>query len=347
MLPYPKDEEARVAALQKYRVLDTPPDEAFDRLTRVAALATGVPIALVSLVDRDRQWFKSRFGLDAEQTPRELAFCAHAICQDKPLVVSDAAEDRRFADNPLVTGDPGIRFYAGAQLRTHDNHNLGTICVIDTQPRNLIDRHEQLLEELAAMVVEQIELRHASLEALQELEAQLQLSDELRQLASRDWLTGALNRRAFTEQAEREWQRAKRYGHPLSLITVDVDRFKHLNDTFGHAAGDAALKGLSLVIQSVLRARDVFGRVGGDEFAILAPQSSAHEARALAERILHEIGALSVESHLPPGAMTASLGVTDCQPMSESIDDALRRADAALYDAKAEGRDSVAFRAVA
>lgn len=148
----PADEEQRLAALDATGLLDSEPEERFDRIARLAAEALEVPIALVSLVDRDRQWFKSCIGLEATETPRDMAFCAHAINSDDVLVVPDTLCDRRFADNPLVTGDTRIRFYAGCPIRTADGHALGTLCIIDHRPRNLDARQLRLLSEFAALV---------------------------------------------------------------------------------------------------------------------------------------------------------------------------------------------------
>ena len=144
----PEDEEARLAALNELEILDSAPEERFDRIVRIASEAFDVPIALVSLVDRDRQWFKSCIGLDVKETPRDMAFCAHAILEDEVLIVPDAFLDPRFADNPLVTGEPHVRFYAGCPLKLPDGNFMGTLCLIDTQPRQLDDRKTNLLRDL-------------------------------------------------------------------------------------------------------------------------------------------------------------------------------------------------------
>ncbi|MEM7680482.1 MAG: ATP-binding protein [Planctomycetota bacterium] len=154
------DDAQRLDALLRCNLLDTPAEPAFDDLTRLAADLTGAPIALVSLIDADRQWFKSRVGLDAEQTPRNQAFCGYTILSDEPLVVDDAASDPRFADNPLVTGAPHIRFYAGVPLRLSNGHAVGTLCVIDTQPRTLTEQQLDRLQTLAYQASSQIELRY-------------------------------------------------------------------------------------------------------------------------------------------------------------------------------------------
>ena len=162
LVPKPFNDQERIEALQALGLLDTPPEAAFDRITRLAAAVMRTPIALVSLVDETRQWFKSRCGLDLESTPREVAFCAHAIMKDDVLLVLDATKDPRFMNNPLVTGEGHIRFYAGAPLITRDGFRLGTLCVIDTEVRAEVTEQElELMKDMAAMTIEVIEGRHA------------------------------------------------------------------------------------------------------------------------------------------------------------------------------------------
>ena len=155
----PINENDRLVALDRYDILDTLPEQEYDDLTQLAANICGTPIALISLVDRDRQWFKSRVGLDATETPRDISFCGHAVAANEILNVPDVTQDPRFADNPLVVNDPNIRFYAGVPLKTPDNFTLGTLCVIDRQPRDLTPLQIQQLEALSRLVITQLELR--------------------------------------------------------------------------------------------------------------------------------------------------------------------------------------------
>ena len=203
--PVPQNEKKRLKVLWQYQVLDTVPEEVFDELTELAARICEAPMALISLVDEKRQWFKARVGVSVSETSRDISFCAYAIEQPDLFIVPDATRDKRFANNPLVTSDPKIRFYAGAPLITPDGYPLGTLCVIDKVPRKLRPEQEQALRILARHVVSQLELRRRSRELgdvrgesavlKAELEkARAELADARKELAEREGNTAAASR---------------------------------------------------------------------------------------------------------------------------------------------------------
>lgn len=156
------DEVGRLAALNRYDILDSGHEERFDRITKVVEMALKCPITAISLVDAERQWFKSQRGLDVDETPRDMAFCAHTIKDTKPMIVEDAAQDPRFTENPLVLGDPNIRSYLGVPLVSPDGYNIGTLCAIDTQPRTFDAQAVELLSQLAQLVIDELEKRQRS-----------------------------------------------------------------------------------------------------------------------------------------------------------------------------------------
>lgn len=168
--PRPLNEADRLRVLESYRILDSGAEQAYDDIVRIAAEICHTPIALVTFIGEDRQWYKAKLGVDGEETPREEAFCAHTILGREPMVVRDARQDARFADNPDVTGGLGVRFYAGAPLTSPDGHGLGSLCVIDREPRELDPHQLEALESLARLVVDQLELRKSSSELAEALE---------------------------------------------------------------------------------------------------------------------------------------------------------------------------------
>lgn len=180
--PLPENEDQRLAALLSYEILDTGAEPAFDDITKIIAHICDVPVAMVSLLDDKRQWFKAKVGVDLAETPRELAFCGHAILHDGVMEVPDAAQDPRFANNPLVTGEHGVRFYAGAPLHNGDGLKIGTLCVLDNKPRILTEQQKEHLQALARQVMAQLELRRA-------------LRDKNRILKQKDMLLKEVNHR--------------------------------------------------------------------------------------------------------------------------------------------------------
>ena len=235
-----------------YDVLDTPQEEAFDRVTRLVRSIFGVSMSTVTLIDGHRQWFKSQQGMPNQETERGPALCNAAINHSRPLIVPDTLQDRRFADNPFVTGAPFIRFYAGVQLRSPEGHAVGTLCAMHDQPRTFDNAQLAILVDLAKTVTSELELRT---------------------LATRDALTGALSRRALREEFSRAISLARRHKFELSCIFFDLDHFKTVNDTHGHGVGDLVLRACVEACRGELRATDTIGRFGGEEFAVLLPHT--------------------------------------------------------------------------
>jgi len=484
----PANESERLSALEECGVLDTLPEPGFDDLTALAAELCEVPIALVSLVDYERQWFKSAVGLCETQTSRDWAFCAHALLMDRPLVINDATLDARTADNPLVVGALNIRFYAGVQLRTVDGHVLGTLCVIDTKPRQITPRQLEALTKLARQAVTQLELRRSNRQTLQAKEQasrvavalqqevaraeeagrQLQQATEvlhragamakvggweydvaerkltwstelyvmhgvdpgtpididraiefyaphtrrvvteaiedavasgrawdveqpitrsdgrevwvrsrgeavtrdgkavllrgvaqdvtdrrlaeeqLRVNATHDKLTSLPNRLLLNDRLQHCVHRMSRArGRGFAVLFLDLDRFKLVNDSLGHQAGDQLLKEVAMRLRSTLRAGDTVargtdvstpGRLGGDEFVvILEDLKSPHDAVMLAERLLSVFGEpYQLGEH--EFTTTASIGIVIADGTPTSAEAVMRDADTALYEAKAAGR---------
>jgi len=463
----PSNEAERLQALRSYAILDSQDEEVFDELTRLAARILDVPITLVTLVDESRQWFKSRHGLEARETSREISFCGHVVANDAMMLVPDAFEDERFHDNPFVSGGPLIRFYIGMPLRTAEGLVLGTLCAIDHVPRVLTEEQKDLLRILANQVMTQLELRkharrlerkraliaakdeelramfagmvegvvlqaadgttvacnpaacsilgltedqlmgrssldeewrtiredgsefrgedHPAMAALRtsepqsnvvmgvhkvgdefawiqihsepilkdgqavsvvttfrditaEREMMRELADHLdieRELSRTDSLTKIRNRRAFGELAEYIFASAERSNSPLTLAYLDLDDFKALNDEFGHATGDEALKLVANILQTHTRKTDVTARLGGDEFGLLLPETDLDAATLLIERVVEELGRAMKIREWPT---TVSVGAVVFRSRPASLDQAIEQADAAMYQAKRAGK---------
>jgi diguanylate cyclase (GGDEF)-like protein len=313
------DEEGRLSALHRLDALDTPAEEPFEKIVNLVRAVLSVPMATVTLVASDRQWFKAHRGMPSQETPRSISFCTHTIQERGALVVTNAMLDPRFANSPLVTGAPYIRSYAGIPLRTPDGYNVGALCAIDTNPRAFSDAEIAILTNLASIVMDELELR---------------------MIAGRDHLTGALTRRGFMEEAEKELSRHDRNGRASALALLDVDHFKSINDTHGHPAGDQVLRQLAEVCSTVIRPTDSFGRIGGEEFALLLTDVEVSGAFAAAERVRSMIEAHPFK--IGDGRalkVTASFGVAPLDATVATVDAWLATADASLYRAKRDGRN--------
>ena len=316
-------ETDRLAALHSYEVLDTDSEKAFDDLVGLAARLTRSPIALVSLVDAERQWFKANYGLTVTETHRNHSFCAQAILnQDEPLVVGDATADPRFQANPLVTGAPHIRAYLGVPLVNAEGHALGSLCVIDCTPRTFDAETLETMRTLASAVMVNLELRRSTL--------------RMRDAAMTDSLTGLPNRRlAMSALADMT------ASTPVAVIAIDLDHLKEVNDSRGHAAGDALLKVAADRLKQAVRPGDIVARLGGDEFVtLLTGVTDQDVVAAVTERISNS---LNHPVQFGPGQLqlSATLGVAIVPEDVAGHEMALRVADEALLRAKKRRRGSI------
>lgn len=273
----------------------------------------GVPIALVSLVDEKRQWFKSCFGLSVGETSRDISFCGHAILGNDLFIIPDTIVDERFADNPLVLNDPYIRFYAGCPLRAPNGSKLGTLCIIDRQPRTFGKDDFEALEDLASMVEREISAV---------------------QMATLDELTAISNRRGFMMLAQHSLHLCARQKLAASLVFIDLDKFKSINDTFGHAEGDRALKAFAEQIKTACRESDVFARIGGDEFAILLINTSKERADSVVLRLNQSLDKYNQEAKRGYD-ISFSYGIVEFNPEKHhTLDAMLAEGDSLMYELK-------------
>lgn len=458
--PLPADEAGRLAELRRYDILDTPQEEDFDHLVLLASKLLRAPVALISLIEDERQWFKAKVGTDIPEVSREVSFCTHAILREAPvMVVPDARLDPRFSANPIVAGPLNVRFYAGAPLTAPSGHRLGALCVHDfeARPEGIDPEEERLLAALARAVVDRIELRRTTaahragqerferitatspdaivcadsdgritswnaaaealfgyaagdavgrplamlvpeakrgrheagfaravagepvpavgrtleLEALgrdgRAFQAEISLSTwreggkagfgaiirditerkaaeaRLLHLAHYDTLTGLANREHLRRALRRTVEAATRHARSSALLLVDLDHFKNVNDSLGHAAGDALLAEAAGRLRGGVRERDVVARIGGDEFAVLLDGlEGADTAAAVAAKLIVALG----EPFILEGRRVhvgVSVGVALCPHDGDAVDTLMANADLALYRAKKEGRGRYQF----
>jgi len=450
----PSNEAARIHELHSYQVLDTAADATLDAITTLLAQVLDVPIALISLVDSDRQWFKSHFGLGVTETPREVSFCGHVVAESKALVVPDAFKDARFADNPLVTGEPHVRFYAGVPLRTPAGFDLGTLCAIDHVTREFSQKQLGHLRTFATLVMAHLDAKrrvaitrrvvdgvpsmlaywdrnqrchfanaaynawfgvnpdellgrsmqdllgpiyqrnlphiegalrgeaqtfereipdpkggaarqslahylphvsagevHGFTVLVSDVSAQKKLEAELRAaqaqaqaLATHDFLTGLPNRLLVEERLERAVEQSKRHRRSTAVLFLDLDGFKNINDSLGHAAGDEVLKEVAKRLRTSTRISDTVARLGGDEFLVLLPEFESGDGPAIvARKLLDAMSSTGFDVAGQKLQVGVSIGVASFPDDASNVPELLARADAALYAAKEAGKNQFAL----
>lgn len=339
--PFPEDEDARLRSLKDMEILDTPAEDRFDCITRIARRVFETEYAAVNLIDSDRQWGKSSCGIDNFNSPREESFCAHAILDEESTIILDATRDERFSDNPFVTGSPGIRFYMGHPVHSPDGHAIGTLCVIDTAPRESVSEEDRrVIEDLASLV--DSELQRGKLHDVQ-AELRHQLSEAERRSRIDD-LTDLWNRRAIREMLDAELNRSERSENSLGIVMLDIDDFKLINDTHGHSAGDEVLRRVAEVLRKSVRDYDAVGRYGGEEFLALLTEAAREQAHEIGERIRREVQELTVDHNGKDLSVTVSLGITVGDVNDElEAEELVEEADEALYHSKETGKNRVCF----
>jgi diguanylate cyclase (GGDEF)-like protein len=309
----PTNEQARLDTLRSLNILDSVREERFDRLTRLARRLFNVPIAIVSIVDAEREWFKSSLGVDLTETSREVSFSGHAILGDGLLVIPDTTKDERFYDNPLVVNSPNIRFYAGCPITARNGTKLGTFSIMDHQPRDLSESERELLLDLAGMVEQEIAA------------AQHETIDELTMLS---------NRHGFETLAQRALQVCKRSDAPATLLLFNLKNFKLVNDRFGYAEGNRGLIAFSTMLVEIFRESDVIGRIGGDEFVVLLTNTAKTESPDVLVRLgeaLNNYNRLSRRGY----SLAYTVEAVEYDPeMHHSIGELLQEADTHMYQSK-------------
>ena len=316
-------EQQRLAALYKFGILDTLPEPQFDRLVALATQFFNMPMASVTFVDEHRQWFKARIGLEASEGPRSISFCSLAIAQEGVMVVPDAARDARLKTFANVTGEPHLRFYAGAPLISSDGHKLGTFCVLDQHPREFSTEQEAMLESFAAMAMDELNLRR--------------VVQDLGTMALHDTLTGLPNRTHFRQLMAQACRRADHSGEKVVVGLMDLNRFKIVNDTLGHASGDELLQQVALRLKHSLATSDVVARMSGDEFTVLLTDvRSARDATNVIKR-LQRVFEEPFKLRGQEVFVHCSLGLSSYPDNTPNPEQLLNQADAAMYRVKRAG----------
>lgn len=337
----PDNEAERLAELHQLNILDTPIEKPFEAITSIAKQLYNVPIVAISLVDENRQWFKSVQGLDVSETERNVSFCGHAILQDEILHIPDAAADSRFADNPLVVDEPHIRFYAGCPIVSQSGYKLGTLCIIDRAPRVFSPAQLNGLKQLATLA----ELAISTTSGASRVHSMMDQMQVLDRESKLDFLTRIWNRRAGEEILTQLSSKPASEKACFGLGIIDIDEFKAINDCFGHSGGDACLKAVTSRMLATLREGDILVRWAGDEFLVIcdvAERSLLNEVfQRIVEAVRNEPVAFDGQSINTTISVGASLFNAAQHASWQSVFDA---ADQALYESKAQGRNRASFK---
>ena len=329
--------------LAKLHALDpfyTPLEERFERLTRLARRALSVPIAAITIVQGDRQWFKSVAGLEITELPTAKSLCGAVLKEGKPVIVKDALEDLDLMSNPLVLGEPKIRFYAGHPIKDSDGKTIGTFCVMGMKPRTPDTDFGPTLADLGEMTQRElfsVELNNAQSELVAKL-------GEARRQAMFDPLTRLWNRRGGIDLLNKALDEALRHDYTLGICLADIDNFKSVNDQYGHQVGDEVLSRIARKIVGSVRPQDLVCRYGGDEFLVIVHDVDQKDCAEIAERVCDGIRSAPVRTREGTARVTLSIGIA-MRNRGDGITThgLIEKADQALYSSKRAGRDRVSI----
>ncbi len=305
----PGNEAERLVTLYKLQILNTEKEERFDRVTRIACKLFEVPISVISFLEAERQWMKSTQGLDIKEAARETSFCGHVILSDEIMIVEDATKDKRFNDNPFVIKQPNFRFYLGCPLQVK-GYNVGVFCIIDDKPRSKIEIDQNAVNDLARMVEMDLE------------QLQTSLTDEL---------TGLSNRRGFLKLAGYLFQKCQNENQIFTLLFFDLDKFKQINDKFGHNEVDEVLKIFADTLLQNFRYYDIIARLGGDEFCIFCYGLKQKDLNRIIQRLNDSFKSAEIKDY----TIEFSVGIIEYHHGEhQTLDDMLALADSKMYITK-------------
>ena len=324
--------------LRDLTISETPIEKNFERITRITKALFNVPIAAISLVDQEKEWFKSLQGLDVYETSRAVSFFGHTLLQDEIFLINDTMLDHRFSENPLVKENPEIRFYAGFPIMSKNGYKIGALCIIDNKPRDYTPDDLGPLKDLAALVQEELLNRKRNVvqsELIQEL-------DESERKSLTDLLTGVWNRGGIDAVLFKKLTVS--HGKNFGLVLMDIDNFKYINDTYGHSAGDRVLIEVSNFCLKSLRDSDAFGRWGGDEFLMIIDVTEKKKILEIVGRLIKKIADSQItykRQHIP---VSVTAGVILVNPTkNQSRSDLIDLADKGLYEGKNSGKNKIVF----
>lgn len=337
--PPPEFEEQKSEILQRYQILSENLSEAPMSLANSLAMAVKAPIVIAALNGRYRGWYRCEHGCEIYSSDDLQSYFARMHLSQTRFAVADIGDEEFFLNYTQGLKIPRLKSVAGVPLTDPNGKRLGTLCVADTEPRELDPASLDLLTSFGQLISNDICMRSAARYAVRDLIELEREKCDLFELATIDPLTKALNRRAFLRFSERELARFQRDKAQIATLMLDIDHFKSVNDEYGHAAGDRVLSKLVSVASTALRKEDLVGRLGGEEFAILLVDADAREALNVANRIRQAVKRVTFPTESGPFQITVSIGVSEPDLGDKSISNALERSDAALYSAKRNGRD--------